>query len=53
MNERTDLTNNNNAVGDDALVFIDSLLTPEEIAESGRRVALIGERIKAEQSRND
>ena len=53
MNERTDLTNNNNAVGDDALAFIDSLLTPEEIAESDRRVALIGERIKAEQPRND
>lgn len=31
----------------DALQFIDSLLTPEEIAESDLRVALIGELIKA------
>ena len=51
MNERIDL--NNNAVGDDALAFIDTLLTSEEIAESDRRVAQIREWIKAEQSRND
>ena len=31
----------------DALEFIDSLLTPEEISESNLRVALVGELIKA------
>ena len=51
MNEKMNL--NNNAVSEDALACIDALLTPEEIAESGRRVALIRERIKAEQPRND
>lgn len=35
------------AVGTDALGFIDDLLTPDEIAESDLRVALIGELIKA------
>ena len=30
----------------DALEFIDSLLTPEEISESNLRVALVGELIK-------
>ena len=35
------------AVGDDALAFMDSLLTPDEIAESDLRVQLIGEIIKA------
>jgi len=39
------------AVGEDALAFIDSLLTPEEIAESNLRVALIGEFIKARQEK--
>ncbi len=37
------------AVGDDALAFMDSFLTPEEIAESDLKVALIGELIKARQ----
>lgn len=41
----------NNAVGRDALEFIDSLLTPEEIAESNLKVALIGELIKARQEK--
>ena len=41
----------NSAVGQDVLEFIDSLLTPEEIAESDLRVALIGELIKARQER--
>ena len=50
MNEKMNL--NNNAVGEDALAFIDALLTPEEIAESDRRVELIGEQIKAKQARN-
>ena len=31
----------------DALEFIDSLLTPEEISESNLRVALVGELIQA------
>ena len=39
----------NNAIGRDALEYIDSLLTPEEIAASNLRVALIGELIKARQ----
>lgn len=39
------------AVGRDALEYIDSLLTPEEIAESDLRVALIGELIKARQEK--
>lgn len=41
----------NNAVGRDALEFVDGLLTPEEIAESDIRVALIGELIKARQEK--
>ena len=43
MNKNTE----NFAVGSDALEFIDAFLTPEEIAESNLRVALIGELIKA------
>ena len=39
----------NPAIGQDALEFLDSLLTPEEIAESDLRVSLIGELIKARQ----
>lgn len=41
----------NNAVGKNALEFIDTFLTPEEIAESNLRVALIGELIKARQEK--
>lgn len=41
----------NNAIGRDALDFMDALLTPEEIAESNLRVALIGELIKARQEK--
>lgn len=41
----------NDAIGRDALEFIDTLLTPEEIAESDLRVALIGELIKARQEK--
>ena len=41
----------NSAIGQNALEFIDSLLTPEEILESDLRVALIGELIKAIQER--
>ena len=41
----------NSAIGQNALEFIDSLLTPEEILESDLRVALIGELIKARQER--
>lgn len=37
----------NSAVGRDALEFIDTFLTPEEIAESDLKVALIGELIEA------
>ena len=38
-------------MGDDVLAFMDSFLTPEEIAESDLRVALIGELIKARQEK--
>ena len=41
----------NNAIGKDALEFMDTLLTPEEIAKSDLRVALIGELIKARQEK--
>ena len=37
----------NTAIGRDALEYIDSFLTSEEIAESNLRVALIGELVKA------
>ena len=40
-----------NAIGQDALAYIDSFLTEEEIAESNLRVALIGELIKARQEK--
>ena len=39
------------AVGGNALEFIDKILTPEEIAESNLRVALISEMIKARQEK--
>ena len=39
------------AIGSDALEFMDSLLTPEEIAESNLRASLIGELIKARQEK--
>lgn len=39
------------AIGKDALVFLDSFLTTEEMAESNLRVALIGELIKARQEK--
>lgn len=42
---------NNPAIGTDAVSFIDNLLTPEELAESNLRVALIGELIKARQEK--
>ena len=51
MNNAEKVIKENPAVGRDALEFIDSLLTPEEIAESDMRVALIGELIKARQEK--
>lgn len=51
MNNREKNIKNNSAVGRDALEFIDTFLTPEEIAESDLRVALIGELIKARQEK--
>ena len=42
---------NKNNPKDDALSYIDSFLTPEEIAESDLRVALIGELIRARKER--
>lgn len=50
MNNNTDIRNNS-AIGGNALEYIDSLLTPEERAESDLRVALIGEIIKARQEK--
>ncbi len=47
MNRITD----NPAIGGNALEFIDTLLTTEEVAESNLRVALIGELIKARQEK--
>lgn len=35
------------AIGGNALAFMDSILTPEEVAESDLRVSIIGELIKA------
>ena len=43
--------NNNTAIGDDALEFLDSLLTPEEKAASALRVSIIGEMVKARQEK--
>lgn len=40
---------NNPAIGGDAMAFVDSLLTQDEISESDLRVALIEELIKARQ----
>lgn len=37
---------NNPAIGGDAMAFVDSLLTQDEISESDLRVALIEERSK-------
>ena len=51
MNNTDRAINENPAIGRDALEFIDTLLTPEEIAESNLRVALIGELIKARQEK--
>ena len=51
MNNAERSINENPAIGRDALEFIDTLLTPEEIAESNLRVALIGELIKARQEK--
>jgi len=48
MNNRE---NANAAIGRDALAYIDTLLTPEEIAESDLRVALMGELIRARQEK--
>lgn len=41
----------NHPVKDDALAYIESLMTPEEIAESDLRVAFISELIRARQER--
>lgn len=49
MNNEDRAYRDNPAIGRDALEFIDTLLTPEEIAESDLRVALIGELIRARQ----
>ena len=51
MNNEARKAKSNPAIGQDALAFMDSLLTPEEIAESDLRVALIGELIKARQEK--
>lgn len=48
---KREVNNMNSAVGRDALEFMDSLLTKEEIAESNVRVAIIGELIKARQEK--
>ena len=40
------------ALGEDALEFIQNLLTPEEIAASNLRVAIMGELLKARQDKH-
>lgn len=42
----------NNSIGRNALEFIDNFLTPEEIAESEIKVALIGRQIKERRNTN-
>lgn len=51
MNKSEINSEKNPAIGRNALEYIDSLLTPEEIAESDLRVALMGELIKARQEK--
>lgn len=51
MNNNDKIITDNPAIGRDALEFMDSILTKEEIAESNLRVALIGELIKARQEK--
>lgn len=41
----------NGAIGIDALEYMDTLLTKEEVTESNLRVALIGEITKARQEK--
>lgn len=41
----------NPAIVENALGYIDAMLTPEEIAESNLRVAIIGELIKAREEK--
>ena len=43
----------NSAIGREALEFIDSLLTEEEIEDSNKRVELIGETIKQKARENE
>ena len=45
------MSNDSPAIGGDTMALIDTLLTPEERAESDLRVALIGEIIKARQEK--
>lgn len=40
------------ALGDDAIEFMQNLLTPEEIAASNLRIAIMGELLKARQDKN-
>ncbi len=48
----TDVKNRGeDAIGEDALAFMDCLLTPEEIAASDLKVSLIRELIKAKQEK--
>lgn len=42
---------NTDAIGGNVLEFMESILTPEEIAESELRVSIIGELIKARQEK--
>lgn len=49
MNDAEREIQKNPAIGRNALEFIDNFLTPEEIAESDLRVALIEELIRARQ----
>ena len=51
-NNMTDvISRGNEAIGENAIDFINSLLSPEEIAENNLRATLIGEFIKARQEK--
>ena len=47
MNLEKNDVKKNPAIGEDAVAFMESFMTPEEIAESDLRVAIIGELIQA------
>ena len=47
VNTGNEMMKKNPALGEDAVAFMESFMTPEEIVVSNRRVAIIGESIRA------